>query len=95
VSGALTLAEVALDVVSLSSSLSWEGVVGDGSLLGLFYVGFEIALVGLMAPIIFAEEDTIPEEMTVDDFVMAEVEVEFITEGIRMAWKKQRLNFQH
>jgi len=75
VSGALALAEVVLDVVSLSSSLSWEGVAGDGSLLGLFYVGFEIALVGLMAPIIFAEEDTIPEEMTVDDFVMAEVEV--------------------
>ena len=47
----------------------WYGRVADvGSLLELFSVGFGIALVGPVAPIIPVEEDTIPAEMTVDDF---------------------------
>lgn len=75
----------------------WHGsVAGVGSLLGLFSVGFGVALVGPMAPIIPVEEDTIPAEITVDGFVMAEVGVECAAEGIRITSqlsRKQRLNF--
>jgi len=78
VSGALTLAEVVLDVVCLSLSVAWEGVAGTSSLLALLSVRLGIALVGPMAPIIPAEEGTIPAEMSVDDSVM----IECFAEGI-------------
>ena len=77
----------------------WNGRVASvSSFLGLFSVGFGIALVGPMAPIIPVEEDTILAEMTVDDFAMAEVGVECVAEGIRMTsqvGRKRRLNFLH
>ena len=80
-SGALTLAEVVLDVVSLSLSVAWEGVAGTSSLLALLSVRLGIALVGPTAPIIPAEEGIIPAEMSVDDSVV-EVGVECFAEGI-------------
>ena len=60
--------------MSSPSLCLWHGrVAGVDSLLGLFSVGFGIALLGPMAPIIPVEEDTILAEITVDDFAMAEV----------------------
>jgi len=44
VSCALTLAEVVLDVVSLSLSVALEGVAGASSLLALLSAGLGIAL---------------------------------------------------
>ena len=43
-------------------------------------------------------EDTLSVEMTVDNFLIVRLEVEYILEGIGMTSKvcrKQRLNFQH
>jgi len=71
--------------MSSPSLCLWYGrVAGVTSLLGLFSVGFGIALVGPNAPIAPVEEDTIPAEITVDSFAMVEVEVECLAEGIRM-----------
>ena len=61
--------------MSSPSLCLWYGRVADfGSLLELFSVGFGIALIGPVAPIIPIEEDTIPAELTLDDFAMVEWE---------------------
>ena len=60
VPGTLTLAEVVLDAVSLSMSLAW-GSRRCWSIADAVSVGFEIVLVGQMAPIIPTEEETMPE----------------------------------
>ena len=87
--GALTLVEVVLNAVSLSLSLAW-GSRRCWSFAGAVSVGFEIVLVGQMAPIIPMEEETIPAEMTVDDSVMLEVGVGCVAEGILMTSQVRR-----
>jgi len=77
----------------------WRGRVARvGTLLGLFSVGFGIALVGPMALIIPVEEETIPAEMTGTDLTIADVGVECVAEGTHMTsqvGRKQRLNLQY
>jgi len=60
------------------------------ALAGAVSVGFEIVLLGQMAPIIPTEEENIPAEMTVDDSVMLEVGVGCVAEGILMASQVRR-----